>query len=296
MTTIKYAGNGASKAFLSNVKGMIVLNQGTTITVATAKTLSGWVALISPATTAAIKGTFLDLARGLEGKSPAPEWTTANTGLKEKTMDFPPEFTGYGYMSWEDYQTWFASDAMEYDFLMVLENGDLMHAFASDGKVAGFRGNMFLTFDLPKPGGDGKQKACPFDVVLSDVDQIRNYAVLRTNFNRRELESVVPVGLKLEIVTDYESSGGTVVLKATHRVTGLPYAGFSAYTEFEVVGLTGDSGGAATAISATQAAVGIYTLTVLNTTPKMTSDFEIQGVKVSTGVITYLTNVLNIPV
>jgi microcystin-dependent protein len=54
MGTLKYAGNGTSKAFLPDVKGMIVLNPGTTITVALAKTLAGWQAKINPATSAEV--------------------------------------------------------------------------------------------------------------------------------------------------------------------------------------------------------------------------------------------------
>jgi hypothetical protein len=292
----KYSGNGGCKGFLQDVKGLIVLNPGVTTTVALAKTLAGWQAHINPATTAAIVGTYLDIARGFESKTTAPEFTTANTGLKEKTKDFAPEFTGYGFMSWEDYRTWFAADGKQLSFIPLLDNGDLMCAFDSTGKVVGFEGQMFLTYDLPKPGGDMKQKASAFDIMFTDVEQIKNYQIIRTDFGRRELESSVPVGINLEIVTDYESSGGTVVLKATKRGSTQPYAGFTAYTQFEVVELTTDAGGAATAISATMAATGVYTVTFLNTAAKMTGDFKIQAVTIANTHVTYLSNVLNIPV
>jgi len=275
---------------------MIVLNPGVTTTVALAKTLAGWQAHINPATTASIVGTYLDIARGFESKTTAPEYTTANTGLKEKTKDFAPEFTGYGFMSWEDYRTWFAADGKKLAFIPLLDNGDLMCALDSAGNVIGFEGQMFLTYDLPKPGGDMKQKAHAFDIMFTDVEQIKNYEIIKTAFGRRELEASVPVGIDLEIVTDYESSGGTVVLKATKRGTTQPYTGLTAYTQYEVVELTGDAGGAATAISATNAAIGIYTVTFLNGAAKMSADFKIQAVTIAASHVTYLSNVLNIPV
>lgn len=296
MTTLKYAGNGASKDFLPDVKGMIVLDKGTTTTVALAKTLAGWQAHINPATSAAIVGTYIDLARGFEEKTAAPEFTTANTGLKEKTKDFEPEFTGYGFMSWEDYRTWFGADAKEYDFVMVLNDGNIMAPLNSAGLVVGFNGHMFVSYSFPKAGGDGKQKACPFDIMFSDVEQIKNYQIIRTAFERRELSESVPVGINIEILTDYESAGGTVVLKATHRVSGLPYAGFTAYAQWVVRALTTDVAGAATAITATSASLGIYTLTFLNGAAKLTGDFEIQAETIAASHVTYLSNVLNIPI
>jgi hypothetical protein len=155
---------------------------------------------------------------------------------------------------------------------------------------------MFVSYNFPKAGGDGKQKACPFDIMFNDVEQIKNYQIIRTAFERRELAESVPVGINIEILTDYESSGGTVVLKATHRVSGLPYAGLTTYAQWQVVNTTTDEAGAATAITATNAAIGSYTLTFLNGAAKMTGDFEIQAETIAASHVTYLSNVLNIPV
>ena len=296
MGTLKYAGNGSSKVFLPVVKGMIVLDRGTTTTVALAKTLAGWVTHIAPATASLIAGTYINLERGMEDKSTAPEFTTANTGFKEKTEDFPPEFTGYAYMSYQDYLTWFAADGKEYNFVLVLNDGSLITPLDSSGLVIGFDGRMFITFGLPKPGGEGKQKACPFDIIFDDVDQIKAYEVIETAFTRRELEESVPVGLKIEIITAYSTEDGTVVLKATHRVSGLPYDGLDAYAQWVVVSLSGDTGGAATAITATSASLGLYTLTFLNGEAKLSADFEIQAEAPGDTKVTYLSNVLNIPV
>jgi hypothetical protein len=296
MGTFKYAGNGLSQKMLKDVKAMIVLEPGTTITVALAKTLAGWQAKISPATSAAIVGTYVDLGRGFEEKTQAPEFTTANTGLKEKTNDFPMEFTAWGYISFEDYRTWFSADGRKFNFVLVLDDGRIMGTLNTAGLFVGFDGNMFLTFGFPKPGGDGKQKASEFNIMFSDVDQTMNYEIIKTSFRRNEIAESVPVGINIEVITPYENTGGTVVLKATHRVSGLPYAGFTAYTQWVVINPTVDTGGAATAISATQAAVGIYTLTFLNVAAKMTGDFEIQAETIAASKVTYLSNVLNVNV
>lgn len=295
MGTLKYAGNGASKVMLTDVKGLIVLDRGTITTLVNAKTLAGWQAHINPATPAEIKATYLDLARGFEPKTTAPEFTTANTGLKEKTKDFPPEFTGYGFMSWEDYRTWFEADGKQYDFIPVLANGDLMHAFDSSGNVIGFEGRMFLTFDLPKPGGDGKQKACAFDIMFEDADVFKKYQITKTAFGRRDIEESVPVGINLEVITPY-AVGGAVVVKATQRASGNAYSGLTNANQWTVVGLTSDAAGSITAVDAAQAAIGIYTLTVLNTAADLTGDFEIQANTIAASHVTYLSNVLNVPV
>jgi hypothetical protein len=292
MSTFKFAGTGNLRKYLEDVKAMIVTTKNTTV--AAPKTLAGWETVICPATTAAILGTYIDLARGFEPKTTAPEMTTANTGFKEKTKDFPPEYTGYAFMSYDDYRTWFAADANEYDFWLILSDGKILHCLNSSGVAKGFNGRMFLTFDVPKSGGDGKQKAHAFDICFDDADEFKNLQITTPNITRKEIEALVPIGIKLEVITAYESSGGTVVLKATHRANGAPYLGFSAYTQYEVVSLSGDTGGAATAISA--GAAGLATLTFLNGAAKMTADFEIQAVTITDSHVVYISNVLNIPV
>jgi hypothetical protein len=295
MTTFKYSGNGASKALLQDVKGLLIVDKNTTQSVATAKTLAGWQALINPATTAAIKATYINIARGFESKTKAAEMVTSNTGFEEKTKDFPPQFVAYGLMSYADYMAWFSGDGSEFDFVPVLQDGKLLTPLTSAGLQIGFCGRLIITnFDLPKAGGAEKAKYAEFTVVFDDVDQMKNAQVLTPNFTRKELEAVVPVGLNLEVVTAYESSGGTVIVKATNRATGLPYAGLTTTAEWEVVSISGDTGGAVTTVSATSANLGIYTLTVLNTTPKMTAPFEIRGLKITASHVVYLTNVLNI--
>jgi hypothetical protein len=296
MNTFKFSGNGAFKTFLQDVKGLIIVQKNTTQTVAAAKTLAGWQALICPGTTAAVKGIYIDIARGFEPKTTAPEMTTSNTGFKEKTKDFAPEFVAYGHMSHEDYKNWFSADGAEFDFVPVLNDGKLLTPLTSAGLQIGFCGRLFCNFDLPKPGGAEKQKAHEFTVIFDDVEQIKSAITLTPAFTRKELEAIVPVGINIEVVTAYESVGGTVVLKATKRASGQPYAGLTTYAQWEVVSLSEDTGGASTAITATSANLGIYTLTFLNGAAKLTGDFEIQAIKVDGGALTYLSNVLNIPV
>ena len=249
----KFSGTGNSKQFLPDVKGLIVMVRGTTISAATIKTLAAFEAIIKPATTAAIKATYLDIKRGIDPKTTAPQFTTANTGFKEKTQDFAPEFTAYGHISWVDYRTWFDADGVEFDFIPVLADGNIQCAVNTAGDYVGFEGRLFVTFDLPKAGGDMKQKQSSFDVMFDDVEQYKNLVNVVTAFSMRDLEGLVPVGLSLEVVTNYTGGAGVgaVVVKATHRVTGAPYAGLTTTAEWEVVSVTADAAGAVTAVSAT---------------------------------------------
>jgi len=296
MKTLKRSGNGLSKQFLPDVEGMIVLDPGTTTTLALAKTAAGWGAHINPDTSAAIAGTYVSLRRGIEDKTTAPEFTTSNTGYKEKTKDFAWEYTGYALMSYADYKTWFEADGVEYDFVLVLADGNLLAPLDSAGNVVGFSGTMFVNYGMPKPGGDGKQKACIFDVMLDNIEQMKSHEIIETSFKRRELEELVPVGINLDILTPYDAGTGIVVVKATHRVSGTPFSLFATTAEWKVVSLSTDAGGACTICTATLSNVGIYTLTFKNSTAVLTGDFEIQAELIQSTHVTYLSNVINIPV
>lgn len=295
MPTFRYAGNGASKDFLRDVKGLIITTKNTTQTVAACKTLAGWQAMFAPATTAAITGTYVNIDRGFEVKTTAPEMVTSNTGFKEKTKDFPAEFIGYGLISFYDYKTWFAADGKELDFVFVMADGRLMTPLTTAGLQKGFCGRIFVDLDqTPKPGGAEKQKACALTVCFDDVEEMRNFQVITPSFMRKELEALVPVGINIEVVTAYEITGGTVIVKATNRATGTPYVGFTTIAQWEIASISADTGGACTAISITQASLGIYTLTILNSAAKMTGPFEIAANTVVSTHIVYLSNVLNI--
>lgn len=296
MTTFKFSGNGASKALLRDVKGLIILDKNTAIT--GIKTLAGHQAYINPATTSAIHGTYINIDRGFDEKTKAAEMTTSNTGYNEKTKDYAPEFVAYGLISYSDYRTWIEADGKEFDFIPVLEDNKLIIPPLTGANQFGFCGRLVLTnpTTLPKAGGAEKAKYAEFTVIFDDVDQYKGMQVITPAFTRKELEACVPVGINIEVVTPYESTGGTVVIKATHRATGLPYAGFTEYTQWEVVSLTTDTGGAATAITATSANLGLYTVTFLNGAAKLTGKFEIQGVTITATHVTYLSNVLSITV
>ena len=296
MTTLKYSGNGLSKALLQDVKGLIILTKNTTQTVAVGKTLAGWTGLMAPATTAGIKATYIDIARGIETKTKAAEMVTSNTGYEEKTKDFAPQFVAYGLISYADYQTWFAADGMEFDFIPVLEDGKHVHPLTSAGLQIGFCGRLIITnFDLPKAGGAEKAKYSEFTVVFDDVEQMKNAVITTPAFTRKELQAVVPVGINIEVTSAYNT--GALTIKATHRATGNPFALFLTTAEWEVVSTTLDVTAAIAIVSSAGAAIGTYTLTVyLTGTTPMAGDFEIQAKALVSGAIGYLSNVLNIPV
>jgi len=96
------------------------------------------------------------------------------------------------------------------------------------------------------------------------------------------LTFVLPSGSDLHTITvDGTFGGGTATFFKREGTSGTAIA------------LVDES---AAVITATSANLGLYTVTFLNTTPKMTADFEIQAVTITASHVTYLSNVLNIPV
>jgi len=293
MTVFKYSGNGLSKAILQDVKGLIILDKNTAIS--GIKTLAGHAAYISPATTAAIHGTYIDIARGIETKTKAAEMVTSNTGFEEKTKDFAPQFVAYGLLSYADYLTWFAMDGQELDFIPVLEDGKLIAPpLNSAGVQHGFCGRLIISNkDLPKAGGAEKAKYCEFTVIFDDQKQMENQQIITPVFDRGELKSLVPVGINIE-QTGAAYTTGALAIKATFRGTGLPFALFASSTEWKVVSTMLD---ATAVIALVSGSMGNQALTVYVTgTTPMTGSFDVQAELIQNSVVTYLSNVITIKV
>lgn len=295
MNTFKFSGNSRSSDFLRDIKGVFVLNPGTAVD--EIRSLAGWQVVTMPATTAEIAATYIPLDRGLEVQTDEAEMTTGATGYTEKTKDFAPRLTGYAKISEQDYRAWFAADQKEFDFIFLLEDGEMIRPPKnSAGKYVGFCGRIFVKFNLPITGGEGKQQAHSFNIMLDNADQFKKYEVTKADFSMCETKDIIPLGFDLAVQTGYvdNTATGTLVLKATYRGTGAPITSLSAATNFEVVSAEADVTVEVTAVDAASAAIGVYTLT---TTGKLTGDFEIQAVVFSAKPnVTHLSNVINIDV
>lgn len=295
MNTFKFSGNSRSSDFLRDIKGVFVLNPGTAV--AEIRSLAGWQVVTMPETTAEIAATYIPLDRGLEVQTDEAEMTTGATGYTEKTKDFAPRLTGYAKISEQDYRAWFAADQKEFDFIFLLEDGKMIRPPKnSEGKYVGFCGRIFVKFNLPITGGEGKQQAHSFNILLDNVDQFKKYEVTKADFSMCEIKDIIPLGFDLAVQTGYvdNTATGTLVLKATYRGTGAPITNLSAVTNFEVVSAESDVTVEVTAVDDASAAIGVYTLT---TTGALTGDFELQGVVFSaTPTVTHLSNVINIDV
>ncbi len=295
MNTFKFSGNSRSSDFLRDIKGVFVLEPGTAV--GEIRSLAGWQVVTMPKTTAEIAATYIPLDRGLEVQTDEAEMTTGATGYTEKTKDFAPRLTGYAKISEQDYRAWFGADQKEFDFIFLLEDGKMIRPPKnSEGKYKGFCGRIFVKFNLPIPGGEGKTQAHSFNILLDNVDQFKNYEITKSDFSMCEIKDIIPLGFDLAIQTGYvdNTATGTLVLKATYRGTGAPITNLSAVTNFEVVSAESDVTVEVTAVDAANAAIGVYTLT---TTGALTGDFELQAVVFSeTPTVTHLSNVINIDV
>ena len=123
-STFYPSGLGNCKAFRERVIGVIQVAKTNSLTVANSKLLASWVTLLADKT-AGIKAIYIPFDRGYQNNTTEPEITTSNLGFQEKTMDFPPAIKGFGYLSYEDYKTFFGADGQEFDYWLVLKDGSI---------------------------------------------------------------------------------------------------------------------------------------------------------------------------
>jgi len=283
-------------ALRESIAAMIVCNKGTSLTLANAALLSGWSTLVNPATFAGIKGTIINLKRGYDNKTAEAEMATSNTGYQEKVGENAPAFTGYAVLNYADYMNWFEAENKVFSIYLVLKDGKILGYKNSATTLQGFTGRLFVKNNIPVPGAD-KQKQSQFDVIFDDIYEWRQNAVQITpvDFIVPQLLALQPFGLDIEILTAYTS--GDVVVGVYKRGTKIPYTAFAATTEFEVRSAN-VLVPAVTAIVATSAALGQYTLTIKKASSPVnlaSGDYVvIQGVAIGSSHVTYLTQPLTI--
>jgi hypothetical protein len=282
--------------------GMIVTEKNTTQTVAAAATIEGYQVYINPATTAAIKGLYIPCKAGYEDKTKPAEYTDANTGKTYQTNRFPFAGYMYGELSEQDYDTFKDIYKGGCDVKFIRDDFKIVTCKDSAGLEKGFSARIFTETPAPAIDGAGMLKDHPFYVICDYWEEWNAKILIQPSFLLPELEALTPIGLDIEVMTAYEASGKTVVVKATYRGTktnakpaGTPATNLGTTGEWELVSHQ-DTGGAISTVGATLANNGIYTLTVVNTAAAMTNDFVIRGVKITASHVTYLTNYLTVPV
>lgn len=298
---MSYQGLSGVSKFVKDYIGIILTTKGTTQTIAVAKTAAGWKAIIAPATTGAIAGVYIPVkGGGYENKTKAVEETEGNTGFMYKTNEFPPAIDFLPVMTEEDYMALRAIDSTEMDVVFVRKDGKLDTAVTTAGLQKGFAADVYIDCPVSVPGGAEKLKAYPIRVKLQDFEEWQNKVVIQPSFTIAELAALTPIGYNVEIITPYEASGKTVVVKVTKRGTktsanpnGDPVSILTTTSEWEITS-HGDTGGAITTVGATLAGTGLYTLTVTNSAAAMTAPFYIRGFKVVSSSVAYITNIIKV--
>lgn len=296
-STFYPSGLGACKSFRERVIGVIMVEKGNSQLIANSKLLATFTTLMA-GKSAGIKAIYIPFDRGYQNNTTEPEITTSNLGFNEKTNDFAPSIRGFGYMSYEDYKTFFGADNQEYDFWLVLKDGILEGTLKADGTVKGYRGKLYVQYNAP--AADNLQESLPFVINFTDVNEWKENSInIVPSFTITDLIDELPVGLQVEVVTAY--TAGDIVVKVTKRnQSKSPYSALDAVGNWEVLSVSSDLDVAVTAVDATSAALGLYTLTIKKdssgTPADLTDDVVIRGVDDDTTNYTYLTQPLVVSV
>lgn len=291
-----YGGQGGCHALREPIAAVIMLEKDhAAITKANAKTLAGWQALLAPATLAAVDGVVLDGRNGVEPGGGENEITASNLGYQVKTNVSLPMLTFYAKMTWNDYVNYYSFEGKSMQFGLLDMKKGLYGTNASNTNFTGFRGHIELAHGLPPVGAD-KIKSYPFFIYFDDLEEWGgNVEYIRTDFSYvQAVEDINPVGIDIVVKTPITQTTGLVVIKATYRNSTRPYAGLTTTSEWSLLSVT-DTGTTLAVNSFANAAIGEYTLAILSGVPgDITGDVVIQGYKVATGVMTYLSNALTI--
>lgn len=266
--TYTHGGIGACKALRDPLRGGILMTAGTTITAENAAILgtsstTGWMSILAPlvATSAIEKGIVLDFKRGIENTTTAAEMTTSNIGLVEETTEQMPRMTGYGNMSYSEYQNFFNAHGNSFDFALTAKNGNKLMTKTTGGLLKGFRCNIFVKKGaIPAMGAD-LQKECYFDIVFDDPEEFENIVEVETNFTFTQLVDLCPVGLDVVVTTPYEGNGGTATIKVTSRNSNTPCALVAANTNIQILESYNNTTTAIATVAQDNAATGSYLVT-----------------------------------
>lgn len=293
-STFYPSGIGACKSFRERVMGVILVEKGNSKTVAESKLLATYLTLMADKS-AGVKAIYIPFDRGYQNNSAEPEITTSNLGFMEKTNDTAPAIKGFGYLSYEDYKTFFGADNQEFDFLLVQKDGVIEGTKTSTGKIKGYRGKLFVQYNAPM--ADNLQESYPFTISFTDVNEwkVASTTIVPT-FSITDLVDSIPVGLQVEIVTAY--TAGVVIVKVTKRnQSKSPYVGLTTVAKWEVLS-SSELLTAITVVDAASAGLGLYGLTIKQgaAPANLSEPVVIRGADDNATIYTYLTQPLTVNV
>jgi len=295
--TVNWGGQGGNFALLEPIAGVLLLDKDhTALTKAAAKTLAGLRTLVAPATLAAVCGSILDGSKnGVEPGGGENEITASNLGLSVRTNSGLPMLTFYATMTYNDYVNYFSMEGKTMKFGLIDMKKGLWQTNKSDANFTGFRGHFELNHGLPKVGAD-KAKSYPFYIYFDDPSEWgENCEHIATDYSFVEaVQDVNPIGIDIVVKTPITNTTGLVVIKATLRNSGTPYAGLTTTSEWNLKSVS-DAGTTLAVNSFANAAIGEYTLAILSGVPgNISGDVVIQGYKITSSVISHLSNALTV--
>jgi len=261
--TFKSPGFGECDALRNSVRGMVISDKGTTITLANAKIIgvdsSGWASILAPliATSTYETGSLVDFKRGYEVNSDAPEMTASNLLFEEQTNNPAPKMIAYGRMSYSEYSAFFRAHGKTFDIALIAENGNpIVSETSTAGTYKGFRGRIFVNKGtIPKTGAD-LQKECEFRVIFDDAEEWENIVEIESEFTFTDLLDVCPAGLDVEVTTAYATPN--VTIKVTSRNATTPYAGVAAPANIQIVEAINDAVAAVATVAQGSKDIGSY--------------------------------------
>ena len=260
--TFKYGGLGECDALRESVRGMILTDKGTTLSLANASIIgvdsTGWASILAPliVTSTYEKGVLVDFERGYEVTTAEAEMTASNLLYEEQTNDPLPKMTASARMSYSEYQSFFRAHGSVFDIALVSKKGNPIMALTSAGVYKGFRGRIFVNKgSIPKAGAD-LTKECEFRVIFDDVEEWESIVEIDTEFTFTDLIDISPVGLDVTVTTAYVSPN--VVIQVNKRATSTPYNGVAAAANIQIIESVNNLATVVTTVTQTSSAIGSY--------------------------------------
>ena len=122
--------------------------------------------------------------------------TTSNVGLIEETSEQQPRMTGFGNMSYSEYQNFFNANGHAFDLVITAKNGNQLMTKTTGGLLKGFRCNLFVKKGaIPAIGAD-LQKECFFDIVFDDPEEFENIVGGGNKFHFHTIERPLPCWIR----------------------------------------------------------------------------------------------------
>ena len=292
--TANFSGWGSCSKLLEKMNGAALQKKGTTMTPATAVSLSEWRTNIAD-DDSSVRNTLMLGILSFENTTDDVEITTSQLGVKSITSKPIPSGKLGLKCGLQDYIGLHELDGQMFQMPVFFQDGSYWLTKKSDGSLTGFTVQVDTVAGLPP---EDKQLSYPMWINFQSYSEFENIVIVSPDFTFIELLDLSPVGLDISIVTPY--SGGDVTVFASKRGTGEGMTGLSQTTDWEVMATAFGTTLPVAVTVVTEVGQGAYTLTIKKDTggtPANLADIdwvEIQAHDDDGTYVTYLSNTLKI--